>query len=407
MKYKHALLALSMTGIFSAQAWSQTIDCNKSYAFRADVNGSTGTTLCDAKSDTFLDAVKNLNLSNSNYTETSPAQVLARFSDVTLNLSYNANSSILTSSILGETRTFDGANRTASQDLFVEYIKKDNILGRIMKYQAENSATSPIAGAGGLIPMVAAADFGASFDTSSKIATGAAAQGEDVGNLLGVSPSYGSFKVDGSDDKVSTVSFPFSYTIRNDIDPRRQLIFSLPITQVSIGNAKSYHGGLGLAYRLPLTDNWTITPGAKYSVVGSVDRATVSSVMSASLMSTYVIPLSGLDIAIGNMVGYYKTGKFSSGDYSFDPDIKYALTRNGVLLSQPLALGGRKMSIEYSLIDTRYLGDKPFVDNTQEIGITIGTNKSAANARSYVRGGVSYLRGKDMNGLTANVGYWF
>ena len=30
-------------------------------------------------------------------------------------------------------------------------------------------------------------------------------------------------------------------------------------------------------------------------------------------------PLGGFDLAMGNMVGVYKTGKFSSGDYSFDP----------------------------------------------------------------------------------------
>ena len=93
--------------------------------------------------------------------------------------------------------------------------------------------------------------------------------------------------------------------------------------------------------------------------------------------------------------------------FLLNPDIKYVATRNGIMLSQPVNLG-KKMSIEYSLIDTRYLGsDKPYVDNTQEFGITIGTNKSAQDARSFIRGGLSYMRGPGTHGFMANFGYWF
>lgn len=409
MKLKTKLMVMALASVWVLPAWSQTLSCDKSYGFRADVNSTTGTTLCASKADTFLDAAKNFNASNANYTSTSAAFVQGRFSDVNVTLGYDLGLTTLKYNFieLGMSGSFTGATRDQSEQQFVDFVKKSDIIGRLMNYQAKNSATSPIAGVGGLIPVAGATDFASSFDTMSKVAAVGAAQASSNNNLIGAGLSYGSYSITGKSDKISTTSIPLSYTIRNDIDPRRQLVISLPLTKVSVGDADSYHGGLGLAYRVPVTDNWTLTPSGKYSVVGSKDRATVSTVMSANLMSTYAIPMDSYHVAIGNMVGLYKTGKFSSGDYSFDPDIKLTMARNGVMLSHTPALLGGKMAAEYSLIDTRYIGNKPFVSNTQEIGITVGTNKNAGNARSYTRAGLSYVRGKDTRGFTVNLGYWF
>jgi hypothetical protein len=181
----------------------------------------------------------------------------------------------------------------------------------------------------------------------------------------------------------------------------------MPIMDAKTGNAHAYNFGLGLAVRLPVSDNWTLTPGVRYSAVASLDRATVSTVASASLMSTYVIPLGGVDLAVGNMIALYKTGKFRSGDYSFDPDIKLKMTRNGLMASLPTTAFGADTAAEFSLIDTRYLGDKPFVSNSQEIGVTLGTNRNASNRHSFLRAGVSYVRSNVTRGLTLNLGYWF
>lgn len=406
------VLAMAMGCLFSMPAWSQ-LACDKSYGFRVDVltaiGTSPGSTLCASKSQVFIDATNNFNYSNSAYNQASATMVYGRFNDVSVELSYDANTRTLKYNFreLGIGNSFTGTSRAESQDMFVEYVKKQNIIGKIMQYQAMHSATSPIAGVGGIIPMAGGNDFSASFDTQSKVAAAGKQDGASANNLIGLSMVYGSYNVSGSGDRVSTINLPLSYTIRNDIDPRRQLVFSMPLGRVAVGDAISYQGGLGVAYRLPISDQWTLTPGGKYSVVASKDRATLSSVMSVNLMSTYLIPLASFDVAIGNMLGYYKTGKFSNGDYAFNPDVALTMTRNGIMLSSPTSIFGSKMAAEYSFIDTRYLGTKPFVSNTQEIGVTIGTNKNATNARSFMRGGVSYLRGKDTRGFQLNYGYWF
>jgi hypothetical protein len=408
MNLKPTLGCALVLGAMCAPAYAQQLNCNKSFGFRADVNGVTGQSICASKIDAFLDAAKNFNLSNSNYGPNSAATAVGRLNDVNMIFSYAANSNTLQYNFveLKESGSFTGANRDLSEEQFEDYIEKSGILGRLINYQAMNSPTSPITGVGGAIPTIGAADFATAFDSMSTI--GNAGQSDsNVNNLIGIGVSYGSYNITGTDD-VKTTSLPLSYTVRSDADPRRQLVLSMPLTKITTGDAASYHGGLGAAYRLPLTDRWTITPGAKYSVVASKDRATVATIMSASLASTYVIPMGSYHLGIGNMVGVYKTGKFSSGDYEYDPAIDLKMTRNGVLLALPTSMFGNSLSSEVSLIDTRYLGgDKPFVDSTQEIGITLGTNKAAVNARSFTRVGLSYVRGKASSGFTFNLGYWF
>jgi len=407
MKLTPTLGCALLLGAVGAPAFAQQLDCNKSFGFRAAVNGVPGQSLCSSKIDTFIDAVNNFTLSSSQYTQTSAATAVGRVNDVNLVFRYDANSNTLHYNFieLNESGSFTGANRDLSEEEFEDYIERSGILGRLINYQARHSATSAITGVGGAIPTIGAADFATSFDTMSNIGNIGQSDGGN-NNLIGIGLSYGSYNVAGSDDVKST-TLPLSYTVRNDIDPRRQLVLSLPLTRITTGDAASYHGGLGAAYRFPVSDRWTITPGAKYSIVASKDRATVATVMSASLMSTYVIPLGGYHLGIGNMIGIYKTGKFSAGDYEYDPGISLKMTRNGLLLAMPASYFGSKLAAEVSLIDTRYLGDKPYVASTQEIGITLGTNKRAGNARSFTRMGLSYVRGKDTSGFTANLGFWF
>jgi hypothetical protein len=407
MTLKTTNLFLALAGLAALPLHAQTFNCEKSYGFRADVNGKQGTTLCASNVDAFVDSAKNFTLSNAGYTQVSAATAQGRFNDINVILSYNANSTALSYNFpeLGMKGTVTGATRDDSEEQFVELLKKSDLLGKVLHYQAQHSASSAITGAGGLIPTLGTTDFATGFDTASKIATGG--QAGTPNNLIGIGLGYSTYNVSGGGEQVKTTSLPISYTYRSDGDARQQVIISMPIMQATTGNAKAYNVGLGIAVRVPLTDNWTITPGIRYSAVASLDRATVSTVASGSLMSTYTIPLNGVDLAVGNMIALYKTGKFRSGDYSFDPDIQLKMTRNGLMASVPTAAFGADLATEFSLIDTRYLGEKPFVSNSQEIGVTVGTNRNAANKHSFLRAGLSYVRSNVTRGVTVNVGYWF
>jgi len=419
MKLENRILTGLALSAFAVCGYAQSISCNTIYGLATNVTGAGATTsgqVCAKTAQQFIDLTNSSGLQsiNPNYTNTSAFTAQGLFNSVLINLSSPAASPTLTFSVpqLGITQSFTGVTRDDSQSQLGDYLKKNNVLGQIMKLQAQTSPTSSISGQGGLIPTMISSQFDQNFTqqaTDTAAPASVAAQASSAGktpNLIGIGAGYTSLKF--KDINASAISIPLSYTIRNDIDPRRQLSFSLPITVVDMDGAKAYSGALGVSYRVPMNDQWTLTPAAQYGFVGSVDLATVAAAYSGSLTSTYVIPKDGYQIAIGNMLGMIKTAKFKGGDYSFSPDISNTVMRNGVMFTQPVAMQGKKMSLEYSLIDTRYLGgDKPFADNSQELGISIGTNKSAFDARSFLRAGFTYINAKDSKGYRLSVGYWF
>lgn len=377
--------------------------------------GNTSTGQCATVQATtakeFVDAFKTSSIHGlfpGSNTNVDGYQSEASFNSLLTQMSFAPASSSLTFTIpeLGIREAFDGGTRDASTEQLKDYLKKNNVMGRIMNYQAKNSPFSPITGQGGLIPNTLSADFDTGFaDVATQVSTQRPTQEGGSSNQFQAAAGAGFGKVGSVDTKFFTI--PLSYAFRNDIDPRRQLIVQLPLTYSDVGGSKSVQAGLGVAYRLPMSDQWTLTPNIKYSAVGSADLATVAGLYSASLSSTYIFSLKGFDLAIGNMLGIYKTGKFSSGDYAFNPGVTTYGMRNGIMLLQPVTISGNKLSLEYSFIDTRYFGDKPFADNSQEINITLGTNKSAYSARSFLRAGAGYVHSKSGNSWKLNLGYWF
>ena len=66
------------------------------------------------------------------------------------------------------------------------------------------------------------------------------------------------------------------------------------------------------------------------------------------------------------------------------------------------------MALEVSYINTLFSGTDLYSKQYNEFGLTIGTNKSATSARSFLRGGITYLQGQNgIKGLRLNFGYWF
>jgi hypothetical protein len=230
-------------------------------------------------------------------------------------------------------------------------------------------------------------------------------KGGESGNLIGVGFGLGQYRQAGITSRSYTL--PLSYTFRNDLDPRRQISFRMPITLTDADGSKGYYVGLGGSYRFPVSDNWSLMPTVNYALAGSQDLGALAAIASVSLTSSYIIGFDTFDLAIGNMAGYYKAVKAKSGDYAYDPGISNTVLRNGVMLSHPINIGGSTMSLEYSLVDTNFFGDDLYVNHFDEIGISLGTNKRATSARSYFRSGVSYLHSSKSKGFNVTLGYWF
>lgn len=370
------------------------------------VGGNTVTQSYDTAEDV-IDAVKKNKLETTftNYTETSGVSAVLDFRGLPVNLTYAANSTTLILSIpsLNINETFSGITRDAANDSFEDWLKENGgeTVNKIMKKLAEVSPNDPIAGnPNSLMGSMVANEFSsAASDADFK-----ADQSNDE-NTLALGARFSSYTSGGIDS--DTFTLPLGYTFKFDFDPRQQLKIRMPITYSKVGDAESYNISLGLAYRYPINDNWSITPSIGTGVVGSIDLASAGQVLSTSATSTYIHQIENYTLTVANMLGYYQTVKVKVGDYESDPDIQNTVLRNGVLFSIPHMISSWKSESEFFIIDTRYFGTSLFIEEYQEIGYSLGTDKTAKDLSQYLRVGLSYLYNSKGKGFSLNFGYSF
>lgn len=238
-----------------------------------------------------------------------------------------------------------------------------------------------------------------------------------AGPVIGAALELERLKINGRISESQTL--PLSYTVRSDLDPRRQTTASLRLvharSHVPGDIRENYSYVAGVAFRRPVNDQWTIVPAvsAGYVEDRGVAIDTTGSIYGVSVASVYKVRRQKLDVAIANQLSHYRTREFRiTGVSPENPQINNTVMRNGVVLAMPTLLAGRKLSTEVAFTRTDILTDRkdPFfvTDYYNEVSLTLGNNKRLANARSFVRGGISYLDGQgDVRGMRVKLGYWF
>lgn len=412
-----SVLSLGMLNTAYAQSFPTgklfdlTVGVGSSYQNATDtVAGGAVSSLAgfSTVSDMF-DAAKLNGLSNINklYTDTSASVVRMGYRGLPIVISTSTTSAVnFTIPSLNFSKTFNAQlTRDGNVNDLREFLKSSStsILDQMQQVLAKVSPVDPLAGnPNSLQSQMVMADFDRGFTQHASSLKDAGVQ---TNNLVGIGLSFGSYNQRGLDS--DAVTLPLSYTFRSGENPARQLTVYAPITVSSVGNAKSYAVNLGVSYRYPLSENWALSPSIGYGVSGSADLGSAAAMMSMALTSQYVIHRDGYDIGIGNSLGSYQSQKFSAGDYSFNPGINNTVFRNGVMVSVPTTIWGKRMAYEFSFINTQFSGSELYSQNYNEIGLTLGTYKSASSL-SNLRVGVTYLQGdNDINGLKLNVGYWF
>jgi hypothetical protein len=225
-------------------------------------------------------------------------------------------------------------------------------------------------------------------------------------NLPGLGAQLGLFKDGGQSAKVLTV--PLSYSMRSDLDPRRQFSITLPISVADINGARVTQFTLGGSVRLPLAKDWSVTTAVNYSTLNGKDMGSAGKIASLSVTSNYTIRRQDSSISIGNLLGHYRTMSGSVGGIDTDSGVANTVLRNGVLWSMAApAWVGFGNSIEYSFVNTHYTGTALYLKNYSELGVTLGTNRRADSVRSYMQAGLSAVLSSKTKGLQANFGYWF
>lgn len=310
-----------------------------------------------------------------------------------------------------DTRRSRGGNEQALEDFLRE--NGDGLLSDILGLAVATTGTDPIAGnPNSLMSKMVEQDFLLGTTISpfpDPLASSGAGNYERAQERVGVNARFGRFQLDGSNSDV--VDLPLNYVLPLE-DPRYAINFDLPLTYVETEGAVSYAGSFGIGVRLPLLDNWTLTPAVRAGLAGSFDLGSVSGVLSASLTSNYRFSLNDLDVSLGNSLAYIQTVPIEFDGTSVDYDQQNLVLRNGIAVSGPLdyKLFGQRTTWEVAVVNTHFLGDDVFVTNYTDIAISFGTQASV-NGFTWdsFRFGLTYTfsTDSDLMGLRANFGYNF
>ena len=383
--------------------------CNTLFEATITSGGSTQQVCRDTLEKFYEAAIRDVGNQFPGYTENSAVSSNLRLLGVTTLLGYASGSTTLTLQIpgIGLNQSFTGINRTESAILLRDYFRDNpQLYGDLQRRQAAVSPLSPITGTGGVMGQAIMGDFSSSFtESATRIASSQANASQGAQSVIGAAVLLSSHSV--GDSTVRSLSVPLSYTVRNDIDPRRQALVRAGFGVLDSAGSKSYQARLSAGYRFPMSDAWVLTPMLGMSLAASADAAFFVGVAHGSLASTYTWEFDSFDLTMGNMLGYYQTFNPPGLKYSLDPKIRTTAIVNGLFLSQPVSFGGSKMSIEYGVSDSRLSGTSLYQNNFQEVTISLGTNKNALSARSFLRGTLALQRAKDSKGVSLNVNYWF
>ena len=409
--------ASAIAGPFqTSKAFDLTVGAGSTYNAAADtitggvVSAPFGASTVQELRDQITDS--GLKQVNANYSATGSAVIRAGYRGLPIVLSSTNNSTAVSLNIpsIGLAKTFSSkTNRDDNtKDLF-DYLKStgEDVLNQLQQKLAEKSPIDPIAGnPASMQTRMVMDDFDRSFTQFASNIKASSADQSSAPGLIGPGLSLGTVSSGGISTNSTTL--PLSYTIRNDLDPRKQWSFHLPLTTSDTAGGKSYGGSLGVAYRFPVNDEWALMPSVSYGITGSADLGAAAAMLAASVTSQYMMRMDGYDLAFGNMIGMYQSSKLSAGDYAVDPKINNTVFRNGVMASFPTDAFGTRAAIEVSFILTNFTGTALYSNQYQELGVTLGTNKSANAARTYYRAGLTYLSGENgITGARLNFGYWF
>ena len=368
-----------------------------------------------------------LRMTFSNYTDTSEAYAVVDFRGLEMNFSFPGAGNELVFEVpsLDIREEFEGATRDASVDRLEDFLKSEggDILNRLQAASIAVSPVDPIAGnPGSMMGTMVAGQFEAGFSSQvTNIAgapappasdgepdTAAAVEADGPDNLIHLSPRFGRYTADGKTSNVLTLPLGYSFRLREGGKGLRKIDVSLPLTYAEVEGGKSGAAFINAGLTWGLTEQWSLSPAVGAGLAGSVDLGAAGGIGSASLTSAWTIPLDKYSLNVGNMVGYYETLDIEVGKYSFDPGVSNTVLRNGLMLSVPGTMGGRKVATELWITDTRFYGSDLYSEYNDEFGISFGSARTEGySIENYLRAGVSWMTGDKVEGWRFSLSWGF
>ena len=364
-----------------------------------------------ANAEEALRLVENENVEKlfPDYRETDAVDAAIQFRGLPITVRFAENSRMLMFEVpsLGIERTFDGATRNDSAEQLVDFLKEEGkgLLDRIQRELSRVSPVDPVAGNPASLQSVLVRE---AFESGGFAPGGARPQ-----NRFGLAVSGGLFKA--GDFEGRSITLPLNYAIGlSENDPRMKLRFKLPLTWQEVEGANIYAVAPSVAFTAPVTASWALTPGASWGAVGSIDAASVSHMVGATLTSDYRMadfPSPGATLALTNMAGHVRTLPFAFRGYDFDPGLRNTVLKNGLSFERSTGFalfGDADLIAKLSYAHSWFLGTELFMNQYHELALSLGAPIEALEATGDdIHLGAAWTFGEDYNGVSVHFGYEF
>nr|WP_325252538.1 hypothetical protein [Amylibacter sp.] len=347
---------------------------------------------------------------NTSYTESSRATFTFSVPSETLTLRYRSDSPAValrddTGALIAR---FNAGDRTASEAELMAFLRaryaKDT---DALKLKVAHTPSDPVAGnPASLMSQMVSASFSNGTDVGpSPLTGGSRARGTASYNHLGISLQTGRYSGPGFSANVT--SLPLSYAFALD-DPRWAVKINAPLNFTTINGQDYVSGSVGVGLRMPVTDNWSLTPELRVGAVRDGNSGVTAVLANASLMSNYRLDLkNGYGLVFGNGLTYSKSLNSSGTTYG----LTNTINKNGIELSGPFQhkLYGLPTNWQFSVVHTLVGGTPTYIDEWTDVSLSLGTIGSKNGVTwDSVRIGLTYTRAnRGVEGLNINFGYEF
>jgi len=365
------------------------------------------------------------------YTETSAASARVSLRGVPAELTFEGGSTRLRLLVpaVGIDQTFTGTTRDDSQRQLENFAKGlgtnigvstatlnsgdaraivDAVTGsraitRLLRYAVATTPLDPVAGnPTSLLSRMITADYDS---VVTPTVPGTAFLPAAPGGHWGIGGTYLGTSVQGYRGNLFELTSRYAYNFGNGDG----VLVDLPVTFADLEGSQIYQASLGLGYRwqVPGVPNWSLTPRGRFGFAGSIDAGAIGGIASGSVTSALRFNLgTETGLTIGNAIGYGETVPIRIQDYRISYDLSNWSFRNGVILSRRLGeVGGRTIDGSVSFTDTRFTGDRLYVNSYREYGIALSLRDGTVpNAPAPLQVGVSYLEGsRGYSGVVAKL----
>lgn len=343
------------------------------------------------------------------YTSTSAVALDINLRGLIALTSFAANSTTLVVTIprAGITTSFTGGSRDESLLLFKEFIKEGSSLPRLLRAYTRYSPIDPIAGnPNSLLSQMAQSDY--LVGTLSPLSgCGCCWSAQPIVHQFQAGTFAGRSFCKGYD--TTTVTLPLRYSYSPDY--RWAVIVDAPLTYYRNGGASSAFGSLGFGVRVPVANDWSLTPTVRLGAGGTLDLCVSGSFVSTGVTSVYNAKLCEHVLSLTNYIGYFASTNLWLTGLNFNYHLHNTIFKNGLSLTscQGFTLCSRPFNFKVSIEDTYFAGDRLFINHYDEVSVAVVTNNinPRINYDSLSVGFAYQFGQKGFKGFSLNLAYQF